>query len=420
MQPNQSYATPVKVVPIAELKTEPSLFHQKKGVPKFCIVPDLSATPQIVPKKKKIYQIKKDKKQQTSQFPRLLPKTSQILKSGKIRPLQSALSVTTYNADEKMLDSTSLIKKQKVRKRPRKKLQRKGKFRCSKCGKRFSSLDYCRLHMNQHENNLDFFCKICEKGFPNMHYAKKHMKSDHQEGEVRCEICNSILSSMEELLKHMKCPEIQVKQNCTECSESFETCNNLDIHMKISHGFRICTMCKRQVAKPNIKRHLVLIHTISKNRSETAFEKLSYAPSENDKICDMDLISETNVKEESVVKIEPPKKNIVDGGCLAKNRSIRRRNSKEVFKCGVCDRQFENEKQYQIHLANNPMKFTPCPGCGKKFHRKSECTEHCKSCNSVTSIQGEFCKIFLIFNFISECYILSILFLINYNKKQIQ
>lgn len=38
----KSFLTPIRVVPIANFKSEPSLLHQVQGLPKFCIMADTS------------------------------------------------------------------------------------------------------------------------------------------------------------------------------------------------------------------------------------------------------------------------------------------------------------------------------------------------------------------------------------------
>lgn len=402
--PDQPFPTPFKVVPIAELKSQPSLLHHSQGVPRFCVVPDTAALAQlqlpktpttIAPKQPQKLQLKPkptvDKQQQQLQQPpppsQLSPKTEKVLNSGKFRPLQPAPNAAARNVETKLVSSLLVKKvhrpKNKLRKR---KLKKGGKYKCSHCPKRFSSLDYCKLHIAKHENKPSFFCRICEQGFLIKYVMKKHMDSDHQ-GQERCQMCNTILPSLVELSKHMKTPSDA--KVCSECPESFDTCSSLDLHMRRAHGFVICTLCSCQVAKSMIQRHLVLQHSIAKDRSETGLEKLSYAPGEKDEAVEYDSV-EVKQEVKTTPSPEVKKKAVEVGDCLARGRSVRRRSSKsESFACQVCERRFENERQYEIHLANQPMKFTQCPGCGRKFHRKSEFTEHSKTCNWNTAIPGK-------------------------------
>ncbi|KAJ8686764.1 hypothetical protein QAD02_022558 [Eretmocerus hayati] len=377
---NMSY----KVVPIAEMKSEPSLLHKLQGMPKFCVVPDTSAASQPTSSTKKLIQQRKLSKKDKRVVPpltlRKIPvKNTQNIGPVKFRPLPSIASANVRNVEAKMGNPLK-AKRQKVRKRHRKKMLKKGKFRCTHCAKRFSSIDYCKIHIARHENNPGFFCRLCEKGFLNKYVMKKHLDSEHRAGEVRCEMCNCILPSVQELIDHMKTPSVKIKRGCSDCSKGFDTCYQLDYHSRKEHGFLICAICKRQIARTKMKKHLMLEHSISKNRIETGFEKLTQAPTDDELVSEDNLICET---EEPVAKVAEPvveeKKEEAD--CLARGRSARRRNSKEFFNCTVCERRFDNEKQYQIHLANNPMKFTVCPNCGKKFHRKSECNEHVKTCD---------------------------------------
>lgn len=390
---NQPFATPYKVVPIAELRSEPSMLHHTQGLPKFCVVPDSNSLPKktrLVPKQMKKSVSKLTPKLVPKIAPKVMPGQASVLNSGKFRPLQPALAGNVRNVEEKLVDT--LNKAQKLRRRRRKKYSKKGRFSCTVCSKKFSSSKYCELHEKRHNSDPSFFCKICDKGFLSKLNMSKHIVADHKPGQVRCEMCDEVLPSLPDLLKHMKSPEITVNSQCSDCSESFDTCSSLDFHMRKEHGFVICGSCKRQIAKSKFKRHLMLEHSISKNRLETSIQKLSCPPGENDEVCEVSLISEPAAVVETVPKTEPVNENKVEMDCIAKNRSARRRSSKDFFICTVCERRFENEKQYQIHLANNPKKFTPCPGCHRKFHKKADYTEHSKTCTSITSIPGELWK----------------------------
>lgn len=397
--------TPYKVVPIAELKSEPSLLHHTQGVPKFCVVPDTSNTSQS-PKNTKKHISKKNISNEllkTAHLPLILPKkekkviepNSGVLNIDQIRPLQPMISGSEV-AMKKL--GAKLVKKQ--RKIPRKTLMKKRKYKCTICQKKFSSIDYCNLHIAKHKNKFNFFCRLCDTGFVDKYIMKKHTDTDHKVGEMRCEMCSCILPSPEELSKHMKSSELEVKRQCTECSENFDTCSSLDIHMRKEHGFLLCIVCKRQITKTKINRHLMFEHSISKNRLDNGLEKLALPPNEKDEVCTKDilelLIVETPLK--PAPKIEPVIENKIEADCLAKGRSARRRSSKELFTCSVCERRFENEKQYQIHIANFPRKFTTCSNCGKKFHRKSDCTEHSKTCDESTADFGKLKILFFLFN----------------------
>ncbi|XP_003424820.1 uncharacterized protein LOC100679649 isoform X1 [Nasonia vitripennis] len=380
---SQSFATPYKVVPIAELKSEPSMLHHTQGLPKFCVVPDSDTPPKstarLVPQ-----QMKKSESKLAPKLPKTAPKViseqAPILNSGKFRPLQPALAGNVRNVEEKLTDP--LLNKAQKRRR-RKKNSKKGKFSCSVCSKKFSSSKYCEQHEKSHSNSdlqLSFFCKICDKGFPSKLIMNKHIVGDHKPGQVRCEMCDEVLPSLQELLKHMKSPESKVNRKCSDCPKSFDTCSSLDFHIKKEHGFVICGLCKRQVAESKFKRHLMLEHSISKNRLENSIQKLSCPPDGNEDVREVNLISESTVVAKSVSKTEPVNENKAEMDCIAKNRSVRRRSSKEFFVCTVCERRFEYERQYSIHLATNPMKFTLCPNCGRKFHKKTDYTEHSKTC----------------------------------------
>ncbi|XP_014216274.1 uncharacterized protein LOC106645037 [Copidosoma floridanum] len=429
--PDKTY----KVVPILQLKSIPSLLHEKQDSPTFCAEnrsednsPEKTVATELKkpnvlkikmkneesknneneskknpeeeksPKEKNAHSEKRNKEDKELGTPAkdetcmerekerstaslllplpLSPKFSGLVKSNQhpakklLLNSDNSIDISTSNFDRRQV---SLLKKAKGTKKPMKRLR----FRCTHCSKCFTSLEYCRQHIAQHENKPDFFCRLCGRGFVSKFAMKKHQNSEHTAGEVRCEMCNKVLSSLSKLAEHLKRPNSKERQKCTDCQENFDSCGSLDLHMRKQHGFLICMMCKRQITKSKMMRHLMLEHGISKRRSESGFEKMTLRPGENDPIKDFDLS-----KNEAATESNNNNKN--SSGKqeeMARRSSSRRRSSKEFFVCQVCERRFDSEKQYQIHVANYPMRFTPCLDCGKKFHRKIEYTEHSKTCN---------------------------------------
>ncbi|XP_033344694.1 uncharacterized protein LOC117230896 [Bombus vosnesenskii] len=143
--------TPIRVVPITNLITEPSLLHQTQGIPKFCIMPDDTAPSLTITNSQPIQHLA------------LVPKVE--------------LSTNSKTASRK--------KKKIVKKKRKKKV-----FKCDYCLKNFSTDWYFKMHVAMHTGENRFTCKICKQLFSNRYDMKKHISNDHKSESISPSICN--------------------------------------------------------------------------------------------------------------------------------------------------------------------------------------------------------------------------------------
>lgn len=132
----ENYANnlPLKTMPIARLESEPSVLHKQKGVPKFCIVP--GAYNKEKPLKENLSNNKnEEEKKSKKSFP-------------KIQLKKSFGTTNNRSLDLKLKIAKTIVKKNKKNK------LMKRKFVCPHCQKRFSSADYCKLHILKHEKKI--------------------------------------------------------------------------------------------------------------------------------------------------------------------------------------------------------------------------------------------------------------------------
>lgn len=147
------FFTPIRVVPITNLITQPSLLHQTQGIPKFCIMADNTALPLTVTNPK---------------YPAFAPK------------VQSA-------TDSK----TTSQKKKKKWKMVKKKWKHKNKdLKCDYCLKNFSTDWYFKVHVAKHTNGKQFTCKMCKQSFSNRSDMKRHMSNHHKSEDNVPSTCN--------------------------------------------------------------------------------------------------------------------------------------------------------------------------------------------------------------------------------------
>ncbi|XP_060825037.1 uncharacterized protein LOC132911990 [Bombus pascuorum] len=143
--------TPIRVVPITNLITEPSLLHKTQGIPKFCIMPDDKAPSLTITNS------------QSTQHLAIVPKVG--------------LSTNSKTASQE--------KKKIVKKKRRTKV-----FKCDYCLKHFSTDWYFKIHVAMHRGENQVTCKICKRLFSNRYDMKKHIFNDHESQSISPSICN--------------------------------------------------------------------------------------------------------------------------------------------------------------------------------------------------------------------------------------
>ncbi|KAK9298384.1 hypothetical protein QLX08_008285 [Tetragonisca angustula] len=150
------FFTPIRVVPITNLITQPSLLHQTQGIPKFCIMADNRALPLTVTNP------------QSVQYSAPVPKVESATDS-----------------------KTTSQKKKKKSKMVKKKWRHKNKdFKCDYCLKSFSTDWYFKVHVAKHINKKQFTCKMCKQSFSNRCDMKRHMSNHHKSEDSVPSTCN--------------------------------------------------------------------------------------------------------------------------------------------------------------------------------------------------------------------------------------
>lgn len=365
------YLTPIRVVPIASLKTQPSLLHQTQGIPRFCIMADNG--------------IRAPTPAQTQQHQQHQHHQPNVIKYRTVQPAGSVDLKSPLNSN----DDSSMKAKNKIWKKREARLRKKRSgrmFSCSYCPKRFSTDWYFKMHVARHRGEMLFSCKICEKPFSNKYDIKKHMGKEHKEGEVRCEICGLILPSEADLQKHMKLPTTLM---CEECKLVFKSCNAFTEHQK-KHGSVVCVQCRIQVPKLRYKKHLLVQHGMSKTKADNECTKMK-CPT------DCDFANETGEKKsngvEGEVNLEGNESindqvtddQITDQGeIIFGNRGSNGIDSEDDQENdsddeGVLEINEDEDEEEEAKQENSRVSFE-CPGCGDEFFTEDDFAEHNNIC----------------------------------------
>nr|XP_034179184.1 uncharacterized protein LOC117603800 isoform X1 [Osmia lignaria] len=214
--------TPIRVVPITNLITQPSLLHQTQGIPKFCIMADNTVPPPKPP----------------SPPPPPPPPPPPTVTSPQ--PIQLSLSVPSID-----ISDDNEIKPQTRKKIIRKKHQHKNKnFKCNYCLKSFSTDWYFKVHVAKHTGEKQYPCKICTMSFINRSDMKDHLLKEHKIGNTP-EMHNQ---------HHIK------GHKCQDCNIIYVNIDHLKHHKEKCHRKTECTFCHNEILIDDLDRHIELMH----------------------------------------------------------------------------------------------------------------------------------------------------------------
>lgn len=187
--PIQSNSTtnvvPVRLVPITNLKTAPSLLHRTQGIPKFCIVADNSNVINGV----------------------ITPVT---VNPPPLQPMSTTTVVANINAAQERAaaepkapikppspEPRGLQVRRKLSRKFSKKLKKK--FFCSYCSKYFSTYWYFRMHVAKHNGEKLYTCYFCKESFSDWYDMKKHQTKEHKTEKKRDFVCKALTVSFKNI-----------------------------------------------------------------------------------------------------------------------------------------------------------------------------------------------------------------------------
>ncbi|KAG5314259.1 MECOM protein, partial [Acromyrmex insinuator] len=165
----KTFLTPIRVVPIANLISPPSLLHRTQGIPKFCIVAEKTAPVT------------------TSNSPSVQPTVAAVVSTATVNTPKSLMHVPIPK-----------IHKSKLKKK-------KKSFFCDYCSKYITTDWYFKVHIAKHKGQKLFFCNFCDESFSNNYDMKKHITNQHtDQKELACDKCNYTCTSLAAFKSHIQ------------------------------------------------------------------------------------------------------------------------------------------------------------------------------------------------------------------------
>nr|XP_033341600.1 uncharacterized protein LOC117229298 [Megalopta genalis]XP_033341601.1 uncharacterized protein LOC117229298 [Megalopta genalis]XP_033341602.1 uncharacterized protein LOC117229298 [Megalopta genalis]XP_033341603.1 uncharacterized protein LOC117229298 [Megalopta genalis]XP_033341604.1 uncharacterized protein LOC117229298 [Megalopta genalis] len=293
--------TPIRVVPITNLITQPSLLHQKQGIPRYCIMAD---SPIPIPltignsqsSKSVAVSLTVTNQQPVQQTTAPLTITNSLpipslipITTAKPQPTQQPIAPLTVPKPtlvpraitkiEIPNESNISFKKRKpISKKKRK--HKKKEFKCKYCLKRFSTDWYFKLHVAMHTGESRYSCKVCKESFANNIELRNHMVLNHKKNK---------LPEVQALIKKKR--SLQQTFQCLDCPTNCPTMRDLKYHRQLKHGRVACALCHAEVMQEELVKHFASVH----NRTGKILDRMD-AAMENGDVSDEDFDTKDFVK----------------------------------------------------------------------------------------------------------------------------
>lgn len=151
---------------------------------------------------------------------------------------------------------------------------------CPICGKVMPSRVSARNHLRTHEAQKSTECDICGKHYLKLadHKRRKHTPSSN----VQCEVCKKEVDKRN-LARHIKLAHSKKKFKCTVCPKKFRTESQMKIHLDIHLGVKYqCRFCPHEsTSQANRSTHQTTKHkeemaAYREKRDKEVKLKLSY------------------------------------------------------------------------------------------------------------------------------------------------
>ena len=113
--------------------------------------------------------------------------------------------------------------------------EKKNRFQCDKCERRYRSLEVLRQHMDAHAGVKPFMCDTCGKSFARKTNLEQHVVIHSDVKPFSCDQCDKSFSWKSHLTTHLKTHLGLRPHKCEHCDMAFSERSTLRLHMRSIH-----------------------------------------------------------------------------------------------------------------------------------------------------------------------------------------
>lgn len=255
-------------------------------------------------------------------------------------------------------------------------------YSCNFCQLRLTTRPALIAHIKEfHDAERPYVCAHCNKGFVRRSDLKKHTIVHTGVRPFSCNVCSKSFSRNTNLTKHLRIHSSVKPFVCQKCPRSFQTALELMKHTR-SHSEVKPYQCGRCPASFARKDKLLMHQQVHNKRDVELQQQLNVRAGLNAPTADqMQLPLHPYVDTDAPASVAPqqlasypyqPQPQLPSGQTKLKQSSKPARN----FRCNVCDKSFQRDRDLQRHLALHMDTLFACKLCGQGFNRSEQLQRH--------------------------------------------